>query len=271
VIAPAVFFMLFSVGMIQAKSRRQVLAVVLAGSIGAMAVAPRPAQAQGNLVSAIQAVLNVINGLIRTGLASIRSARNSILRLYQLIVWPQQMINQAHGLVTQMIAQYRNPMASIFQINLASATLPPTQGLEQVARDAQTTDFSVLTTNYTNVYGAVPGTSSASPYDQNMTDMDDALAQDTLKTLKESDAADTLSLSVANQIETAASQTAPGSAPFLTATAVVGAIQSQAVMQKTIAAELRQEAGLLAHRAALNKEGATSASRLASAIENLLQ
>jgi hypothetical protein len=263
--------MLFSAGMIKAKSRRQALAVVLAGSIGAMALALRPAQAQGNLVTAVQAVLNVINGLIRTGLASIRIARNSILRLYQVSVWPQQMINQAHGLATQMITQCLNPMANIFQLNLASATLPPTQDLEQVARDGQTTDFSTLTANYTSVYGAVPGTSSASPYDQNMTDIDDALAQDTLKTLKESEAADTLSLSVANQIENAASQTAPGSAPFLTATALVGAIQSEAVMQKMIAAELRQEAGLLAHRTALDKEGATSASRLASAIENLLQ
>ena len=71
--------------------------------------------------------------------------------------------------------------------------------------------------------------------------------QGTLKTLKESDNAVNLTLGVANQIEDGASQAAPGSAPFLTATAVAASIRSQAITQKMLAADLRQEAARLAH------------------------
>jgi hypothetical protein len=216
-------------------------------------------------------VLNVINGVIHGTLASIVNVRNTISAFYQEVMWPVNLIHQAQGLATQLAAQYRAPMANIFSQHLASATLAAPQALEQVARDSQTTGFSALSTDYVNVYGPVPGNASASPYDRNMTDMDDALAEDTLKTLKESDDADSTTLGVANQIESAASHAAPGSVRFLTATAVVGAIESQAVMQKMIAAELRQEAGLLGHRTALDKEGASSAQRVAGALMNILR
>jgi hypothetical protein len=270
-VAAAVLFVLFSLGMVKAKTRRQAAAVLLAGAIATTVVAPRPARAQGSLVGAIQGVLNVINGVIHGTLASIQNVRNTISAFYEQMMWPVNLIHQAQGLATQMAAQYRTPMANIFSLHLASGTLPGPQALEQVARDSQTTDFSTLAANYVNVYGPVPGNSSASPYDRNMTDMDDALAEDTLKTLKESDEADNATLGVADQIESGASQAAPGSAPFLTATAVVGAIESQAVMQKMIAAELRQEAALLAHRTALDKEGAVSAQKLAGALMNILR
>jgi hypothetical protein len=269
--AAALLFLLFSLGMVKAKTRHQTVAVLLAGTIGAVLVAPRPVRAQGSLVGAIQAVLSVINGAIHGALASIANARNTMSAFYAQALWPVTLIHQAQGLATQMIAQYRNPMHNIFNLHLASATLPATQALEQTVRDVQTNDFSALTTNYKNVYGSVPASSSASPYDRNMADMDDALAEDTLKTLKESDEADNMTLGVANQVESAATQAAPGSAPFLTATAVVGTIQSQAVMQKMLAAELRQEAGLLAHRTALDKEGASSAQSVASALMNILR
>jgi len=42
-------------------------------------------------------------------------------------------------------------------------------------------------------------------------------------------------------------------------------------MQKMIAAELRQEAAALAHRSALQKEGAASAQRVAGALMNILR
>jgi hypothetical protein len=101
--------------------------------------------------------------------------------------------------------------------------------------------------------------------------MDDALAQGTLKTLKESDNAVNLTLGVANQIEDGASQSAPGSAPFLTATAVAASIRSQAITQKMLAADLRQEAARLAHMNTLRKRGATFTSGFATSIQNTLQ
>jgi hypothetical protein len=269
--AAAVLFVLFSLGMVKAKTRRQAVAVLLAGAIAAMVVAPRPARAQGSLFGAIQMVVNVIDGVIHGNLASIQNVRSSMMQFHELTVWPKQLISQARALTTGMIGQYRGKMNGIFHLRLASATLPAPLGLEQASRDGQTNDFSALTTSYTSVYGPVPASTSASPSDQNMTEMDDALAEDTLKTLKESDEADNITLGAANQIENGASQATPGAAPFLTATAVVGAIESQAVMQKMMAAELRQEAGLVAHRTAIDKEGASSAQMVAGALMNILR
>jgi hypothetical protein len=234
-------------------------------------VGPPRVQAQGSLVAAIQSVLNVINGLIKTALNSINSVRTAISNFYQQATWPVALINQAKATVTQMIGQYRNVMQNIFSINLKSATLPNPTALENAMRNHQTNDFASLTTSFGSTYGTVPNTTTASPADRTMMDMDDALAVDNLKTLKESDAAGDLTLQAADDIESAASQAAPGSAPFLTATAVVASIESQALTQKMLAAELRQEAARLAHENTLRKRGAAMTGDLNTQILNLLQ
>jgi hypothetical protein len=266
-----VCFVLFSWFMVKAKTRRQVIALALAGTTVAVLVAPPRAEAQGSLVGAIQAVLNVINGVIHTALNSINSVRTAINNLYQGVAWPTQLINQARAQVTQIVGQYRNLMQGVFTVNLSSATLPVTQKLEQVIRNPQTSDFGTLTTDYGGAYGPVPSATAASGPDRAMTDMDDALALDNLKTLKETDDAGGLALQAADQLEDASGQAAPGSAPFLTATAVVASIESQALTQKMLAAELRQEAARLAHENALRKHAATSTSQLGSQIINLLK
>ena len=265
------FFVIFSYWMVIARTRRRVLALSLAGVLAVALVSPPPTQAQGSLVVAIQSVLNVINGMIKTALNSINSVRTAISNLYKQATWPVALINQAKAMVTQMIGQYRGLMQNIFSINLKSATLPNPIGLENAMRNHQTNDFASLTSSFGTTYGSVPSTTAASPADRTMMDMDDALAVDNLKTLKMSDAADDLTLQAANNIENAASQAAPGSAPFLTATAVVASIESQALTQKMLAAELRQEAARLAHENALRKRGATVTEDVNAQILNLLK
>jgi hypothetical protein len=264
-------FVLFSFWMVVARTRRQVLALILAGILVVALVSPPAAQAQGSLIGAIQSVLNVINGLIKTAMNSINSVRTAISNFYQQVTWPVALINQARTMVTQMIGQYRSLMQSIFNINLKSATLPNPVALENVMRNHQTNDFGSLASAYGNAYGNLPTATAASPADRAMMDMDDAMAVDNLKALKETDAADDLTLQAANNIESAAGQAAPGSAPFLTATAVVASIQSQALTQKMLAAELRQEATRLAHENALRKRGATTTGDVNTQILNLLQ
>jgi len=266
-----VFLVLFSWFVVKAKTRRQVIALALAGTTVALLVAPPRAQAQGSLIGAIQSVLNVINGVIQTALNSINSARTDMNNLYQSVAWPSQLINQARAQVTQIIGEYRNLMQGVFTVNLSSATLPVTQKLEQVMRDQQTNDFGTLTTDYGSAYGPVPAATAASGPDRAMTDMDDALVLDNLKTLKETDEAGSLTLQAADQLEDASGQAAPGSASYLTATAVVASIQTQALTQKMLAAELRQEAARLAHENALRKHAATSTGQLGSQIINLLK
>lgn len=265
------FFILFCYGMVAATTRRELVAVALAGALMVTLTSPPPVQAQGSLIAAIQSVLNVINGKIQTTLGAINKVRSAINHYYQEAVWPVALINQARALATQMIGQYRDLMQGIVSMNLTSATLADPIALESVVRNHQTSDLAAVATLFGNAFGGVPTTTTASPADRAMMDMDDALAMDNLKTLKESDSADDLALEAASSIEDQASQAAPGSAPFLTATAVAASIQSQALTQKMLAAELRQEAARLAHENALRKRGATITGDVSTQILNLLQ
>ena len=268
----AVLFAAFTWLVVGVQSRKRLVSVTLAGvMVMTLVGVPQPAQAQMGLLGAIQAVLNVINGVIQTALTAINTVRTAMNTLQQAVVWPQQLINQARAQVTQMIAQYRNLMNSIFHINLNSATLPIPQALEAVIRDHQVNNFPSLTATFANTYGVIPVATAANPRDRAMSDMDDALALDNLKTLKAGDQATDIELQSADTLENVSSEAAPGSAPFLTATAITSGIHSQALTQKLLAAELRQEAARIAHRNTLRKENATNTTELRRVLVNLLQ
>ena len=271
IIAYAVFFTAFVWLVVTVKSSRKLIAVMLAGvMVMTLAGATQPAHAQSGILSGIQAILNVIHGMIQTALTSINAVKTAVNNLQQLVAWPQQLINQAKAQVTQMIGQYRSLMSRIFHLRLNSATLPNLQAFESVIRDHQVSNFSILTAAFGNTYGLIPVATAANPAVRAMSDMDDALALDNLKTLKASDRATDIELQSADSVENAASQAAPGSAPFLTAAAIVSGIHSQALTQKMLAAELRLEAARLAHRNTLRKENAANTTQLRGVLVNLL-
>jgi hypothetical protein len=266
------FALTFTCFMVTANSSRRVLAVTIAGIlVSTMLVAPPLAEAQGGLVQAIQAVLNVINGMLKNALTAINTARTAMNALYQNFVWPMQLIDQARAQVTQMINQYRALMMSILNMNLSSATLPTPQSLETAMRDHRVNNFNLLSQWFGSTYGAIPTSVDASQADRDMSDMDDALTLDSLKALKASDNATDLELQAANAIEDSATQSAPGSAPFMTASAVASSIRSQALTQKMLAAELRQEAAHVAHQNGFRKRGATFTTQFRTLMMNLLQ
>ena len=266
------FALTFTWFMVTASSPRRVIAVTVAGVLVlTLLISPPVAEAQGGLVEAIQAVLNVINGMLKNALSAINTARTAMNALYQNFVWPVQLINQARAQVTQMINQYRALMASILNMNLSSATLPTPQSLETMMRDHRVNNFNSLTQSFGNTYGAIPSSVDASQADRDMSDMDDALTLDSLKTLKASDNATDLELQAANSIENSATQAAPGSAPFMTASAVASSIRSQALTQKMLAAEMRQEAAHIAHQNGFRKRGATFTTQFRTLMMNLLQ
>lgn len=272
IIVYAVFFATFGSLIVMVKDRRKLVAVTLtAVMVTTLVGGPQAAQAQSGILSGIQAVLKVINGIIQSGLTSINTVRAALSNLEQVVIWPLQLINQARAQVTQMIGQYRSLMSNIFHVNLKSATLPAPQAFEAVVRDHQVNDFSGLTATFGNTYGLIPVATAANPTDRALSDMDDALALDNLKMLKASDQATDIELQSADSIENAASQAAPGSAPFLTATALVSGIHSQALTQRMLAAELRQEAARLAHQNTLRKDNATNTTQLRGVLVNLLQ
>jgi len=265
-----VFFSVFAWLMLTVHGRRWVLAVTLAGVIVVtLVVTPPQAQAQGGIIQAIQAVLKVLNTLILPVVNSIHGTRSANSTFYQTTVWPVQSISQANAQVLQMMGQYGNLMSRILGINLRSATLPAPQSMETLLRDHQVNNFAGLTQSFNSTYRTIPTPTDASQGDRDMADFDDALTLDSFKTLKASDSATDLELQAANSIESAAGQAAAGSTPFLTATATTSSIRSQALTQKMLAAELRQEAARIAHQNGLRKRGAMFTTQLRGTIMNL--
>jgi hypothetical protein len=84
---------------------------------------------------------------------------------------------------------------------------------------------------------------------------------DTIKTLKAADLVAQQTAHAADMIEDEAAQAAPGSAAFLAATGLVAAVENQASMQRMLAAELREEAAILAHANAIRKRQADMAAQ----------
>jgi hypothetical protein len=272
VIAYVVLFSAFVGLAVMVRSRRKFVAVTLGGvMVLTLMGVPQPALAQSGILSGIQAILRVIHGMIQTALTSIRTVTTAVNNLQQVVAWPQQLIDQARAQVIQMAGQYRTPMNHLFHVKVNSATLPNPQALEAIIRDHRVDNFSSLTTTFGNTYGLIPAATAAQPTDRAMSDMDDALALDNLKMLKASDQAADLELQSADSLENGAAQAAPGTAPFLTATAIVSGIHAQALTQKMLAAELRQEAARLAHRNTLRKENAAQTTQLRGVLVNLLQ
>jgi hypothetical protein len=270
----AVLFSAFAWMFLTADSSRRLLAMTLVGVLALTSVAIPPqveAQGPGGIVQAIQAVLKVLNSLILPVVNSIHGTRSANSDLFQNTVWPVPSINQSTSLVLQMIGQYRNLMSGILNINLRSATLPTPQSMETLLRDHQVNNFARLTQSFNGTYRTIPAPTDANQTDRDMTDFDDALTLDSLKTLKVADSATDLELQAADSIESAAGQAVPGSTPFLTATATSSGIRSQALTQKMLAAELRQEAARLAHQNGLRKRGAMFTTQLRGFIMNLSQ
>jgi hypothetical protein len=271
-LAFTVFTVVLSSFMLAANSRRRVVAVaVSAVLVSTFLILPPTVEAQGGLVPAIQAVLKVLNRLILPVVKSINSTRSANNTFFQSSVWPVQSINQATAQVLQMMSHYNSLMSRILGTSLRSATLPAPQALETLLRDHQTNNFSGLTQSYNTTYRAIPMPTDASQADRDMSDIDDALALDSFKTLKASDSVTDLELQTADSIETGASQAVAGSTPFLTATATASGIRSQALTQKMLATELRQEAARIAHQNGLRKRGAMFTTQLRGALMNLSQ
>ena len=264
--------------LLSVESRRRMVAVLLIGCIAVLGISPPPAQAQLPfcLPCVIQAVLNTITVTIGGWLTSINVVLGKLFSLFTQTVWPLAKINLAKSQIRSIIAQFLGVLQSIMSINPHTATLPHPIALESVIRDRSAADLSSVPPAYVNTFRAVPQAGNIAPQDRDLTDMDDAMAQDNLMMLKESDQAQDLQLQLANQIESLVGNpsiniSAPGSSSLITAAAVAGEIQSQAVTQKMLAAMLRQEAARVAHDNAIRKRNAAYAGQLQTDMTNVLQ
>ena len=125
---------------------RRAVALTLVGAVALTMVAP-PAKAQlgiGPVIAAAAAVVTLINNTIGGLLNAVRGTIGSINgvltqfdRLWEQVVYPLQLINQARALVNYMIAQYRGLLTALLRVNVSSAQLPNPVALESTRRSGR--------------------------------------------------------------------------------------------------------------------------------------
>ncbi len=248
-------------------NKRRLLLLVLA-----LLLAPPAARAAGigDILTLIKTITSTIQGAIGGALGGIQTLHNMVNNFRQQIIWPLDQLNQARAFVRSTRAQYGGLMFQIQAIKNNSATLTNPARLELVFRNGQSGAIGQFQPLYTNVYGNVPSATDARLLQRNMIDMDDALAQGSLKTTVLSDQTTQGMLALADSIEQQSATAAPGSAPLLATQAGISELESQAYLEKVLASELRQEAAKLAHHNSVLKQSATSTRNLMNQAQQVL-
>lgn len=246
------------------KKRLGIAALTLATTLAL------PTLGHGQFLSVFDSIFSSIQSDIGSSLSSVNQIMQQVTKLYQTTVAPLAALNQARGFVANSISSFRNSMNQIFNTPFTSAVTPGPQQFESILHSRLSTQIPSLQTSFTTNYGTVPQANTASPQDRVMMDMDDALGQQNLKTTLVADQGEDLILQTANQMENQVAVSTPGSNPYLTAQAQVANLRCQAYMQMMIAAELRQEAGRLAHDNVLVKRRTTMTGGVNSLITGTL-
>jgi hypothetical protein len=206
-----------------------------------------PKLAQGQFLSIFDSIFTSIQSDIGSSLSQVNQVVQQMQKLYQTTVAPLAAINQARGFAANSITSFRGQMNQIFNTSFTSAVTPGPQQFESILHSRLSAQIPALQASFTTNYGAIPQVNAASPQDRVMMDVDDALGQENLKTTLIADQGGDAILQTAEQMENQVAVSTPGSNPFLTAQAQVANLRCQAFMQKMLAAELRQEAGRIAH------------------------
>jgi hypothetical protein len=259
---------------------RRVVALTVVGAVALTMVAP-PAKAQLGIPAIIAAaaavvtmINNVIGGLlnvVRGTIGSINGVLTQFQNLWQQVVYPLQLINQARALVSSMIAQFRGILMALLRVNVSSAQLPNPAALESIIRNRGTGDFAQLTNVYVQTYRAIPQPADAHPMERDLADIDDATALAILKTLKASDAMVDQMMAASNVIEDEGVNMAPGSAPYLAGAGIIASVKSQAMMERMIAAAIRQEAARVAHDNTVRKRNAMFGAQLRTNVQTMFK
>ncbi len=229
-----------------------------------------PTKAHASIFGVFDEIFGTIQDDMGSSLKSINEMTQEMQQLRQEVVWPLAVVNQARGFVSNSITSYRGYMTQVFQISSPSATLANPQQLETILHSRSSAQTSALQASFTTNYGSIPLVNNAAPQDRIMMDIDDALGQENLKTTLIADQGEDVILQTANQMENQVAVSAPGSNPYLTAQAQVANLRCQAFMQKMLAAELRQEAGRIAHDNVRVKRRAAAAGNLNQLISGAL-
>jgi len=223
-----------------------------------------------DVLSLLTSIASTLRNAVAPVLNGMRTVEAQVSALEQQVLGPAALIAEARNAVGQIRVQFTGLAAQIHAIDLRSATLAGPSQLEALLRSRNSGNLDQISSSYRNVFLALPPERQAIAQQRALIDIDDALALEALKTATVADVAGQGSLAVADALEQQASVAAPGSAPLLSAQAHVASLDNQAMLQKMLAAELRQEAAGLAHANALSKHAAQSVHDLGDKLLHVL-
>jgi len=253
--------------MIHKLSKKQALIVSLVLSL---VLAPVARAGVSDIISLLNTITSTIRNGIGVALNGIQTIQNAERQLQQQVLWPVTVINQTKASVSQVRAQFTSLAQQVHSLATNSATLANPKQLELLLRGQRTSNLGQVGGAFTNVYQPLPPAGDASPSTRNVMDLDDALATGSLKSAVISDQASEQLLGVADSIEQQTAASAPGSAPILTTQALAANLQSQAFLQRMLAAQLREEAAKLAHTNMLIKESSAATKDLNKSVQQIL-
>jgi hypothetical protein len=236
----------------------------------ALALAPAARAGVADIISLLNTITSTIRNGIGVALNGIQTIQNTERELQQQVLWPLQAINQAKASVTQVRTQFTSLAQQVHDLQTSSATLANPKQLELLLRGERTSSLGQVSGAFVNVYQPLPQANDASPATRNLLDADDAFAAGSLKAAVISDQAGEQMLGVADSLEQQTASAAPGSAPLLTTQALTANLQSQAFLQRMLAAQLRQEAARLAHANMLVKESSAATTNLNKSVQQVL-
>ena len=237
---------------------------------------PQPAESQfldpccAILSAGLATISRALTSVVGGGLNNILGIDQGMLSFERTVVSPVNLIDQAKGTVRSLGGTYQQ-IQTLVNEPVASATLPRVRRFEQNLLSANSGEIGSTSTDYEEVYGAVPPATEASPQVQNMVDMSDAVAQDAMKRAIEIDNLANLELQAARQLNQAIQTAAPGSAPIIEAEADAWLLRANAYTQSATADLMRVRAASLANQGVAMKLGASASSSMMKKLQNLLK
>jgi hypothetical protein len=248
-------------------SKTQALVLSLVVSV---VLAPAAHAGVADIISLLTTITDTIRSGIGVALKGIQAIQRTEQQLQQEVLWPLAVINQTKASVSQVRSQFTNLAQQIHSLQTDSATLVRPQQLESLLRSEHTNNLEKIKGAFITVYQPLPQPTEASPAARNVMDVDDAFATGSLKAAVISDQASEQMLSVADALEQQTASAAPGSAPLLSAQGLAASLQSQAFLERLLAAELRQEAAKMAHANMLVKESSAATRELNKSVQQVL-
>jgi len=248
---------------------------VAVAAIAVLAILPSRAHGQfgldtAEILAALSKMQSFMNKYMAAPLKDINQAEQTTMKYEQQVMYPLNAINQAKSSVMQFEGKFSQVSSMFRTVNVSSATLPQSQGLESVLLSRNAGNVPNVSSQFQSVYGVVMAQNSASPAVRSMTDMTDAQAQDAMKRAIEIDALADLELSEADQMGQQITQAAPGSAPILEAEADVWVVRANAYTQAALAELMRTRGIDLANQSKTSKLATTDSTNNNGLINGVL-